>query len=416
MTLPKLPLAFLLSLGALSAANSGATTFLLGRLNPATSTVSPVIYFAVALALCLIAFRPLPRHTAFVFGCFFVILGMFALSSLQADSLVYRDDKVLRTVVAPPVVFFAGYFVGRRAGIDWFIAAAGVFSVAVAVAVLSGGADIASALAGLLGSEAEVLDYQRFGIVSGFGAAVLIPVLNRRTPIWWTVTITLILCAFGSGGRTGVLLVGVGLLARLSLHLTPRILIPGTIVALVAGFFMLNPMLEIAIGVAEAAGAPETVQRALYAALAPPEVTRVWNRPEFLRAAFEAWLSSPVFGVGWGGYPTAVGLPDAPGYYPHNLVAELLAETGLVGTVLTGAWLTAVLGRIALIRSEGRGRHYLASIWATILCGLTISMFVGDFASQWALFLGLGLGLGLSDVEERYQSCVAIASQKSAFA
>jgi hypothetical protein len=73
--------------------------------------------------------------------------------------------------------------------------------------------------------------------------------------------------------------------------------------------------------------------------------TEVFSRSDFSRVSrFEVWsmawhdfVSSPIWGVGWGNFaPT-------PGGHAHNSYLQVLAELGLVGFVLLGAWLLSLI-------------------------------------------------------------------------
>ncbi|MBL0968011.1 MAG: O-antigen ligase family protein [Brevundimonas sp.] len=391
-------LAFMLSFAALCAGNSGATTFALSQISPVFEGMSPIPYYILALGVCALCIKPVPMHSLTLFLGLALVLSYFLLATLWSPSFEYRIDKAARTIVVPTTMVLAGYFVARKGGINWFAAAAGVYALIIAVAVVATGQGITASLEALLVSdEARSLDYQRFSIICGAAAAVLIPLLRLDRPVWLGVAAVLAVLALGSGGRTGALLIGVGILVRMSMQFSPRVIIPVAVVAIALGFFALNPIIEFITGIAADVGAPETILRALQAAIAPPEITRVWNRPEFLRAAFEIFRENPLIGAGWGGFPTAAGLPDELGFHPHNIVAELLAETGLIGLVLFALWFSLAIGRLIRLRAEPADRPFVASVWAALLCGLTVAMFIGDLPSQWLLFVSLGLGIGCFD-------------------
>lgn len=63
----------------------------------------------------------------------------------------------------------------------------------------------------------------------------------------------------------------------------------------------------------------------------------LYIRLHLWQQAIEAWLSAPLFGIGWGEYayylyenPTGFGMDRNA----HNIILHFLAETGLVGTIL----------------------------------------------------------------------------------
>lgn len=79
-------------------------------------------------------------------------------------------------------------------------------------------------------------------------------------------------------------------------------------------------------------------------------VTQRINREEDWDAAMRRIAEKPVFGHGLGGYYVDGTTVVGERAYAHNLVLELLSETGIVGTI-------AILGPVVAFFLVGRGRH-----------------------------------------------------------
>ena len=111
-------------------------------------------------------------------------------------------------------------------------------------------------------------------------------------------------------------------------------------------------------------------------------------RTKFWRRAMDYWADSPLVGHGVGAWPVLYMGRDQR-HYPHNIILELLVETGLVGLVLFTA-LVLVLAQRAPLR---RLREDPALMLAFMLCtnAFVNSMTTGDLADNRNLFAMLGL-------------------------
>ncbi|MBI3044738.1 MAG: O-antigen ligase C-terminal domain-containing protein [Betaproteobacteria bacterium] len=123
-------------------------------------------------------------------------------------------------------------------------------------------------------------------------------------------------------------------------------------------------------------------------------------RLQLWREAWLMFLGAPVLGAGWGqftwhhfGYQAATGASAAPGLFnhAHNIVMQLMAETGLVGaTIIVGAlvlWL-ADLRRVRFGLEWGWLLALLAVIGIHSL--LELPLWYSYFLGMAALLLGLG--------------------------
>lgn len=104
-----------------------------------------------------------------------------------------------------------------------------------------------------------------------------------------------------------------------------------------------------------------------------------WYRSELIRQAFTVWKSAPWFGVGLGKFMGASYFLEAQlaiqqpfDMYPHNLLMQVLAETGIVGFALLAS-VTVLWGRAAW-KSLGAGSHtqkpgnWPMLVWILLLC------------------------------------------------
>ena len=93
----------------------------------------------------------------------------------------------------------------------------------------------------------------------------------------------------------------------------------------------------------------------------------VIGRASFLGAALPLFLHSPVFGIGIGGF-AATGLD----LYPHNMIAEIAVELGVIGIVLFLMWFGLAL----------RGAARSPLLVALVVASAVFSLFSGSLAGN----------------------------------
>lgn len=384
---------------AVTAGSSGATYFALENLTGISLRDPNILYVALA-GLLILFFKVPPRDSASSLMLLVLLLGYFLLTSAWSPGQTYRDEKLLKTLIATPTMVIAGYIAVRHGGaksLAWGFAA---FAALISASVLMNGGLISSLELLLDSTSGSTLDYQRFGIIAGVGSAMLTPlVVSARRP-WPYILVAagLALLALMSGGRTGALMVIVAIASYMSWKVGLRTVLLVSLAA--AGLLMIafEPLLSTAIDFARSVGAPDTILRALIAAEAPPAVSRIWDRPDFLAGAIEVWIAHPLFGVGWGGYQVALGLPDHGGYYPHNLVFEVLAETGVVGFALLAICALHILRSLTRLSLQTIvERRDLAIIGTLLTCGVVSSMLMGDWWAQYTLFIASGAAIAFRE-------------------
>jgi len=117
------------------------------------------------------------------------------------------------------------------------------------------------------------------------------------------------------------------------------------------------------------------------------------TRLHLYEEAFRLWASSPVWGVGTGGFAMAVTGSALVRAYPHNIILELGAETGLLGVLFFVAmvWMAFSIGFAALRNS---GRFARATVRYLLVAGcfaLLNAMVSGDINDNRMLFTLVGL-------------------------
>ena len=164
---------------------------------------------------------------------------------------------------------------------------------------------------------------------------------GRRTAVRIAVngaSISFMLLAMVFLGRRGELLAAVVAVALFVLALCSRrnrriVLITGSILCIICGALVLAFLPELA-KIPVLYRYVETIQQILSG------IDFTAGRGALQRAAIRGFLSSPLFGVGWGQYlrlSAEVGMCDTDGNLIedcHNIYLQFLCETGIVGTVL----------------------------------------------------------------------------------
>jgi O-antigen ligase len=110
------------------------------------------------------------------------------------------------------------------------------------------------------------------------------------------------------------------------------------------------------------------------------------ERPRLLEAAMDLFEQRPLFGVGIGGfyeqYGRAISLE-----YPHNFVAAVAAEGGIVGLVLLAMTLAAILSGVRGV--SGRSAGQICCLLGAVYIGIA-SLISGDYYDSrffWILII-----------------------------
>jgi O-antigen ligase len=112
----------------------------------------------------------------------------------------------------------------------------------------------------------------------------------------------------------------------------------------------------------------------------------VAGRASFLAVAVPMFLGAPLQGVGIGGF-AASGLSA----YPHNLVAEIAAELGVLGLLAYASWLALAL----------RGALRSPLLTALVVATTLFSLFSGSIASNVEFWLFTAVAVALVPIGSR---------------
>lgn len=221
-----------------------------------------------------------------------------------------------------------------------------------------------------------------FGRIVGFALIALIVYVTLRRKYWLLLTLPLPVMALVLSGSRGAMLSAAIAAAAVGILLLRSYKFP----QLIMMFVMLASMLMLMVE------------------FAPPSVTNIFEqriveqtlgqgydsgRSELYDVAWRMFEENPIFGVGVGGYFALFGSTTASGFeYAHNIVLQILAETGLIGFALVLLPLLVIVGRSLFRRPQ---TVESAGIFGLTLVIIVSSMFSGgyyDFRYAW-LFTGI---------------------------
>jgi len=116
-------------------------------------------------------------------------------------------------------------------------------------------------------------------------------------------------------------------------------------------------------------------------------------RLNLYQEALRLWASSPIFGSGTGGFAIAVTGSALVREYPHNIILELGAETGLLGVLFFAAmiYIAFSIGFVRFKNSNWLGRVTARYLLVSGSFTLLNAMVSGDINDNRALFTWLGL-------------------------
>gem|GEM_PF-5543541 len=242
--------------------------------------------------------------------------------------------------------------------------------------------------------------YQLAGRMSAIGAALFLSMalyegfLSRRQLIALLLGLFCGIFTFLSGSRLSALgIVGALTIAFLAGARDRR---QGQWVADVNRLTLLGIILGIVLIVSQLdLREMETIRRLrslfLEAEAAPGVIDR-YGRLNYVQIAFALWMSSPILGVGLMGFgPLGFQTESAvnPGLYPHNLVAQILTETGLLGMIVFLGFLWSAYRGISLARLSRD--PLLVVLLATSVVPWSIALFSQTISMQWKLYTFIGL-------------------------
>jgi O-antigen ligase len=328
-----------------------------------------------------------------------VLCSLFAATYAWSPSGEYGLYKTLLTMVVPPICILAGFVVTRDGRLRLLLAASAVLAGLTATTFIVNGHDPSMLFAEDERQLSIIIGYHNFAFVMALGSVWAIDRFARRLPTLDAPSLAALLIfvyfILVSGGRIGLLLVPLVIVIFLWSRTSDRLLaaaLIGICVILASAFVF--AIQSYAVEIASDVSVPMTLRRiTYYAFLQPTGDTAAGTRDIFYGLVFEVFGRSPLLGVGWGGFPAAAGLTDISGNWAHNLVLELLAETGIIGTLAFVIFLG--FGLPDFIRDHGDPNDK-NTVLALFIVAFAASMVGGDWPSQRLLFFSFGAMTGFS--------------------
>jgi O-antigen ligase len=323
-----------------------------------------------------------------------LFLTVLFISSLWSPSFTYLSSKLFYAATLPPLMFLSGMLVTQtpRRGLEFFWALI-VLSSVLSIILLFRGIESAANY-----EEEGSIGYQSLSRFTGLGVVAAIVAAHNAKQI----ATKLFLIAAGiyfaielmsAGGRTGVLVV-LAFIACYGFYFAPKFLkialLVGSLVCYYA--FILLDGQELIEQLAVNPSLPPTLSRLIYYLTVAEDQTFRLNRKLLTELAHQVWLYQPLLGVGLAGFPISAGLGDESGLYPHNIVWELLAETGLVGLAAFTLFLGHQVVKFYFANIDARGK---AAAYAFLALALSIAWVISDIPLQRELFLALGIMSGM---------------------
>lgn len=321
-----------------------------------------------------------------------------ALTSIWSESTIYLQSKLPLVLGMPTILFAAGFFLAASGRTRLFANCICILSAAILLGIWIFGIDVIVGFQTGLDEEFGGR-YQSISRVLALGAIVFAS-MGASHPNHYAkaglllVSSLLVFQVLYTGGRVGLLVIALATPLLYFSTFRPRIRL-FLIVAFAAFAFLVLTKIDL-LTVANAVwpgDLPLTVQRVLIDfSNQQADQFQLLDRENLWRLAVELWSENPLFGVGLASYPVDAGIGDMLGVYPHNIILELAAETGLFGlTLFLSFTLTVVMTRAKGVMAP-MDRMIATGI---MVSGVAISSVVSDFSLQRELFLGLGLYYGL---------------------
>jgi O-antigen ligase len=136
-----------------------------------------------------------------------------------------------------------------------------------------------------------------------------------------------------------------------------------------------------------------------YALITAPELDDPINwRIGYYQSAINAFLNHPLIGVGFGGWVNYHDMGSLPWQHPHNIVLEVLSETGVIGGVLAAWFGFNVLKNISYKNLNQSSLHMATT--SLLLFGLLNALKSGDLNDNILLFVMSGIILGVASLKK----------------
>lgn len=327
---------------------------------------------ALAMGIRMVR-SPVPRQLHGVLGAFLLLLP----SAFFVNASAYGTDKLMRLftftllAIAAPVVL-----IRTEADVERFL-----WSWAVICGVVTSGAIFDPTPSGTYaGAPISSANVDTIALGSAAGLVLVVSALAlmwRRLP--WIIGIPIggvavtVLLQSGSRGPlvSSAIAIGVAVLVAPRRPRMLRILV--VVVAAAAGIYVAF------------AAAPFYAQQRIAAFLHGETTGSVGIRVELYRSSIESIMQHP-FGTGLGQFERIAPLGI---HYPHNLVLEVLVESGVFLGGLFVLWLV-----VNYVRTRSIAKGFVGMCAFTLVTYMIASaMTTGDLNNNREMFLGLGIAM-----------------------
>lgn len=345
------------------------------------------VYRALVMPYTLL----LPRRFAKVTVFFLLLVACIIGSLFYSESAQYGYEKALRFAILTGWAFFgAGFLISDLSSLKRF-------SWAILTISTMMGIDAIASFPGIghfgfiraLGS-----NYIALARASGLGLLILVTFLLpiEQRPLWklllcglWTLQLWATMSA-GARGPVMALILSLALFIALSIRNFPRIRIERY--ALRFGIIALCIIIVFSFIWQSLFPTLAFRTRILFGEVGASAMERYSLNLE----AINLWKQSPIWGLGVGAFSPAVEGADVRSY-PHNMIMELGAETGLVGVLIFIAMVWVAIAKPLLTLRTQSGLAKTATRYLLVICcfALINSMVSGDINDNRFLFASIGL-------------------------
>jgi O-antigen ligase len=236
-----------------------------------------------------------------------------------------------------------------------------------------------------------------YTVADGAGVALVITLFSRFLSLKQLVAAGMLLACAGFvlvGGARGPM-VGVALAAMVALSVRPPRVGPGRIevsVGQIVGLFLVVAAAAYVSWLIATGQTTTTLSRfiQLFESAESDEIVVGASRWLYWPAAIRFWLDAPWLGNGFASFSYLYHEGgEYPGGHPHNVVLQILAELGVVGLILFGAFVWSALRHASLRRL--REDPLMVCVLIYLATGMMNSMFAKELTGGRKLFFAVGL-------------------------
>ncbi|MDI6698941.1 MAG: O-antigen ligase family protein [Candidatus Saccharicenans sp.] len=351
------------------------------------------------LSFCVLFYRMLKTKFALrtpigfnkVAVLFILLILSLVGSLLYTDSRQYGYDKVFRFIFITGWAFFgAGLLITDFHSLKRFSWATVVISTLMAIDALANYQAIGRVgFITALGS-----NYIALARACGLGflvtVAFILPIKKSplMNPILWIMAVLQLWAALIAGARGPVLALILSLALFLILSVNGRPFIRIDRYAIRLGVVILCALIILGVGGEELFPTLMFRTQVLLTEVGSSALTRI----SFNREALELWARSPIWGHGVGQFSVAVAGLDIR-EYPHNIILELGAETGLIGTLIFLAMILTAFAIPIITRGKQKGLAKVVTRYLLVagFFAFVNSMVSGDINDNRMLFTWIAL-------------------------